>query len=74
MIVMKLLSWKRIKVGKKIEGLNFVQEGALEMDVCKAKAYDSHVSLKTETDIYILISHFYLPFWFYLWSIWPLNI
>ena len=39
------------KTNIQFKGLNFVQEGALELDVCQAKAYDSHVSLKTDIDI-----------------------
>ena len=57
------------KTNIQFKGLNFVQEGALELDVSQAKTHDSHVSLKTDIDIYILISHFYLPCWFYLWSV-----
>ena len=50
-------------------GSNFVQEGALELDICQAKTHDSHVSLNTKTDIYILIIPFYIPCWFYLWYV-----
>ena len=39
------------KTNIQFKGSNFVQEGALEMDVCQAKTHDSHVSLKIDTDI-----------------------
>ena len=41
-----------------MQGFKFCSRKGFRADVSQAKTHDSHVSLKTDSDIYILICHF----------------
>ena len=51
------------------KGFEFCAKGGLRAVVCQAKTQNSHVTLKIDYDIYILISHCYLLYWFHLWYV-----
>ena len=63
------------KVGKKMKvGFEFCAKGGLRAVVCQAKTQNSHVTLKIDYDIYILIIHCYIVCCFHFWSVWSLNV
>ena len=54
------LFYDKRKTNIQLKGWNFVQEGALELDVCQAKTDNSYVSLKTIIDYIHTDRPFYL--------------